>query len=68
MKKSDTCIVCGHPLSAHLDEGNGWRCHCLGADLKQCECFLRKRAEGIEYYSYEKRVEQTLKEIERGEF
>lgn len=61
----DRCIVCGHPLSAHIDEGDGWRCHCLGEDLKQCECFLRKdKANGdIKYYSLERRVKETLKEL-----
>ena len=63
--EKNTCIVCGHSLSAHLDEGDGWRCHAFGADGKQCECFLRKdKANGdIYYYSYERRVEEALNEL-----
>lgn len=59
------CCVCGHRLSNHLDEGNGWRCHSLGPDYYQCECWLRRDRtdnEGIEYYDYIKRKFQYLKE------
>lgn len=37
-----TCCICGHSLDHHLDEGEGWRCHSLGQDGFQCECWLRK--------------------------
>lgn len=36
------CCVCGHDLDFHIDEGDGWRCHSLGDDWFQCECWLRK--------------------------
>ncbi len=62
----DVCCVCGHPLSVHIDEGNGWRCHFLGPDGYQCECFLRKKRthNDISYYSLRKRIEQFKKELE----
>jgi len=36
------CCVCGHKLSLHIDEGDGWQCHALDASGYQCECWLRK--------------------------
>ena len=70
-EKDETCVVCGHPLSCHIDEGDGWRCHCLGADLSQCECYLRKYRDllgevDITYYSLERRVEEMKKELFRS--
>lgn len=64
----DICCVCGHKLSAHIDEGDGWRCHALGPDAYQCECFLRKdRVEGnITEYSLEQRTAQHKKEYDEG--
>ncbi len=59
------CCVCGHQLNDHLDESNGWRCHSLGQDYYQCECWLRKdrtNNEGIDYYDHIKRKFQFLKE------
>ena len=68
-EKSDTCVVCGHKLSVHIDEGDGWRCHSFGPDLSQCECFLRKNRDffdvDLEFYSLEKRVEEMKKELLR---
>jgi len=66
--KEETCCVCGHKLSTHIDEGDGWRCHSLSSDAYQCECYLRKdRADGdISYYSLERRVNQHKKEFEEG--
>ncbi len=63
--EEEVCCVCGHPLAMHIDEGDGWRCHCLGPDGYQCECFLRKnRADGdISYYSLKKRIEQFKREF-----
>lgn len=62
----DVCVVCGHSLSSHVDEGDGWRCHSLGPDLKQCECFLRKRKDlgevDLNYYSLGRRLEEALKD------
>jgi hypothetical protein len=51
----------------HIDEGDGWRCHGLGSDGYQCECFLRKRkAKGdISYYSLGKRIEEFKMELKR---
>ncbi|KXB00181.1 hypothetical protein AKJ41_04300 [candidate division MSBL1 archaeon SCGC-AAA259O05] len=59
--------VCGHELSVHIDEGDGWRCHLLGPGGFQCECYLRKdRADGdIEFYSLERRKERFLEELEK---
>lgn len=46
------CIVCGHKISSHIDEGDGWRCHSiLTYDLNQCECFLRKSNRTLKEYS-----------------
>jgi len=62
-----TCIVCGHKLSGHIDEGDQWRCHSIMTpDLNQCECRLRKVAccgEGIDWFNREKRVEVAIKEM-----
>jgi hypothetical protein len=62
----DICCVCGHPLSMHIDEGNGWRCHAISYGC-QCECFLRKdRANSvISYYSLKKMIEQFKRELEK---
>ncbi len=70
--KEEECIVCGHKLCDHIDEGNGWRCHSLGVDTRQCECFLRKHRDlfgevSLDYYSVQRRVEEAEKEIERLE-
>lgn len=58
----EICCVCEHPLESHIEEGDGWRCHHLGKDGYQCECFLRKaRADNdIAFYSKEKRLQETL--------
>lgn len=69
---TDVCCVCGHGLSAHLDEGDGWRCHSLGPDGFQCECYLRKGRGEIEelligdknFYSLARRVAEMKKELE----
>lgn len=65
--EEDVCCVCGHPLWMHIDERNGWRCHALGPDGYQCECFLRKdKAKGdISYYSLEKRVKEFKRELKK---
>mgnify|MGYP000271124366 CR=1 FL=1 len=68
-KEEYTCVVCGHPLSAHIDEGEYWRCHCLGPDLYQCECHLPKERageEGILYYALELRIKKKIEEIKEG--
>jgi hypothetical protein len=66
--KDEICCCCLHNITSHLDEGDGWRCHSLGQDAFQCECFLRKdKAENdVQYYNLEKRKIQMLKEI-KGE-
>jgi len=63
------CCVCGHGLPAHIDEGCGWRCHSLGPDGFQCECYLRKiRGEGGKnFYSLARRVAEMKKELEELE-
>lgn len=63
-----TCTVCGHPLCAHIDEGEGWRCHCIGADTYQCECYLRKaKADGvISWYDLHLRMKEAKLEM-RGQ-
>lgn len=59
----ETCCVCGHHLSSHIDEGDGFRCHCLGQDYYQCECFLRKnRHTSIDGYDLKKRAVRYLRE------
>lgn len=65
VKEEEICCLCIHKLSSHIDEGDGWRCHSLGQDAFQCECFLRKdRAENnIQYYNLKKRKNEMLKEI-----
>lgn len=65
MIEKGICCVCGHKLSSHIDEDNGWRCHSLGPDAYQCECFLRKdRAgkEGINYYDLKIRTAKMVEE------
>lgn len=62
----ERCCVCGHPLSSHIDEGNGWRCHSLGGDGYQCECWLRKaHANDKEYYNIEERIKEMSKELKK---
>ncbi len=65
------CCVCHHNLITHIDEGNGWRCHSIGADLYQCECFLRKGRLGKErsnlhYYDLGLRRREHLREFKEG--
>lgn len=66
--KEETCCVCGHKLGKHADEGDGYRCHCLGPDGYQCECYLRKRryVEGLAGYSVERRTQKFIEEL-RGD-
>ena len=66
--QEEICCVCGHKLRSHIDEGDGWRCHSLGSDGLQCECFLRKdRAEGdIEYYELSRRIGEIKKTLENN--
>ncbi|KXA88567.1 hypothetical protein AKJ57_06700 [candidate division MSBL1 archaeon SCGC-AAA259A05] len=61
------CCACGHELSVHIDEGDGWRSHLLDPGGFQCECYLRKgRADGdIEFYSLERRKKRFLEELEK---
>lgn len=59
-----TCCCCGHPLHTHVDEGDGWRCHCLGQDTYQCECFLRKRYKSINGYDLDKRIRDKSTNLE----
>lgn len=60
----NTCCVCGHPLSSHIDEGDGWRCHSLAQDFFQCECFLRKgRYDGndeLQAYDLKSRLKRRI--------
>ena len=65
IQEEKICCCCIHKLSSHIDEENGWRCHSLGQDTLQCECFLRKEhAENdIDFYNLRKRKEEMLKEI-----
>lgn len=60
------CCVCGHLLSHHIDETNGWRCHSLGPDFYQCECFLRKKYDDIRGYDVKKRLSEQLAERKLG--
>ncbi len=65
-ENTDICIVCGHPLRDHIDEGEGWRCCASGIDDRQCECFLRKEEtfdEGILYYGRMYRLLERVKRI-----
>jgi hypothetical protein len=64
--KEGTCCLCKHPLSSHIDEGSGWRCHILGDDLYQCECFLRKGVWRFDsgFYDLKKRINRHKKEME----
>lgn len=69
MTDTDVCCVCGHGLSSHIDEDYGWRCHSLGPDGFQCECYLRKvRGEGDKkFYSLARRTAEMKKELEQSE-
>jgi len=59
------CCVCGHALDHHVSEKDVWRCHCLGADLYQCECALRKNRSkrGISYYDFRLRRNEMREEV-----
>jgi hypothetical protein len=63
------CIVCGHKLSVHIDEGDQWRCHSIvTADMSQCECRLQKSVadeEGISWFEAERRVKEAMEEALR---
>lgn len=62
----EVCCVCHHPLAAHVDEGDGHRCHCLAADGYQCECFLRKgRYDDISGYDLKRRTDESCEELRR---
>ncbi len=62
--KKKICCVCSHKLPIHLDEGSGWRCHALGQDGYQCECWLRKeRFASIKGYDLNKRIEEMKEEL-----
>jgi len=62
------CVCCGHKLDHHIDERDGWRCHSLGSDFYQCECFLRKGRydNGIDGYDLRSRVNKHADEFKRG--
>lgn len=62
------CCVCGHPLSTHVEEEGGWRCHCVSVDGYQCECWLRKNrdatgGEDISYYDLARRIQENPESI-----
>lgn len=59
---SKICCVCLHNLDSHIDETDGWRCHSLGQDFFQCECFLRKRDDTIDFYDLQKRTNEMLED------
>ena len=68
LSNKKACCVCLHDLSDHIDEKEGWRCHMLGPDGFQCECFLRKSGfDSIEGYELNKRISQVKEELELGE-
>lgn len=46
--RSGICCVCGHFLSNHLKDGDGWKCNERGLDGRQCECTLRPILTGTE--------------------
>ncbi len=61
------CCLCQHSLQDHIDETLGWRCHALGTDFYQCECFLRKkRYKNIQGYDLRKRIIQQEKETKKN--
>lgn len=63
--KRKVCCVCLHDLSDHIDEVKGYRCHSLGTDGFQCECFLRKdRYDSIEGFQLDKRISQMIEELD----
>lgn len=41
-ENEDICCVCKHPLPAHIDEGDEWRCHYLGPDVFNASVFSEK--------------------------
>ena len=59
------CCVCHHDLDDHIDEGNFWRCHSLGADAYQCECNLSKdkAKDDINFYDLAQRAEEQMDEL-----
>lgn len=61
-----TCVVCGHPLSHHVWEGDSqwWRCHSLGCDMFQCECRLAAiSGRTRDSYDAKKRILEHLAEM-----
>lgn len=60
------CCCCGHKLGNHVDERDGWRCHSLGQDFYQCECYLRKnRYDSISGYDLKLRVIRMKKDLKK---
>lgn len=61
------CCVCHHALDKHIDEGDGWRCHCLATDFFQCECWLRKTNiyKTKNSYNQMSRIRKYIREIEK---
>ena len=62
------CCICGHKLSAHVDEDEYWRCHLLAQDVYQCECRLVKETDidKLEDFDLKKRMLKHRKEFEEG--
>ncbi len=67
MNEKGFCCVCEHELVLHLDEGDGWRCHSLGKDGYQCECWLRKKHSGedLSYYDLKLRIENQIEDLNK---
>jgi hypothetical protein len=61
----EICCICHHSLHYHLEELGGWRCHLLGSDGYQCECWLRpERADNNkDFYNLARRVQQHLNKL-----
>jgi hypothetical protein len=63
------CCVCGHHLSSHINEKNGfYRCHAIAPDMYQCECHLVKFFEdgNLKDYDLRERMEKHRKEFKEG--
>lgn len=61
----EKCCVCHHDLDTHIDEGDFWRCHSLGADAYQCECILQKHKakDDISFYDLARRAKEQMEDL-----
>ena len=67
METEKRCVICGHLLSSHVDEGKWFRCHSVSCDGYQCECRILKEVlqeEPLESMDIDTRLQTNLEMME----